>query len=211
MKCEDALLLISGHIDQENTPEEEAQLLQHLEVCAECRGVLRAFLNINNSVQQLDVEPPAELHQNVMKVIRAEAIKPKKQLKRWVGLAVAAAVAIAVGLTAIPKFEQTSVDPAAPMMVRSMAVADVSADPADESSASPQDIAVMRQAAVAVTYELLAEMEICPCETLNSGELLYCFDDADAAEELSEQYNLELYLPEITVADVSYVLLLSQQ
>ena len=36
-------------------------------------------------------------------------------------------------------------------------------------------------------------MEVCACETLEDGTLLYILESADAAAELAENYGLELY------------------
>ena len=43
MTCEDALVLLSGHLDGENSEEEEAQLSAHLRQCPACRELLAAF------------------------------------------------------------------------------------------------------------------------------------------------------------------------
>ncbi len=210
MKCEDALLLISGHIDQENTPEEEAQLLQHLQQCPECRNILRAFEEMNSSLVALNEEPPKDLRQNVMNVIRAENTSPKKQRRRWIGLAVAAALAIVIGAAAVPKFTPAPTEADAPMVARAVPMA-AEVLSADSIEVSPQEIADAKNAAVAVTYELYPELEVCECEMLENGALLYCLDHAEAAEALSELYDLELFLPEQALADVSYALLLPPQ
>lgn len=207
MKCEDALLLISGHIDQENTPEEEAQLLQHLQHCPECRNVLQSFEEMQSDLLALNEEPPADLRENVMNVIRSDTAVPKKQHRRWVGLAVAAALALVIGAAALPKFEPAPAEPDMPMMARSMPVAEETLS-ADAVQVSPQEIAESRHAAVTVTSELLPEMEVCVCETLETGELLYCLESVSDAENLSEQYDLPLYVPSQIAAEVSYALLL---
>ena len=75
MKCEESLLLISGHIDGENTPEEENMLQAHLETCSHCRGILQAYLDVDNGVAALQEEPPENLVKNVMAAIG----KPKKK------------------------------------------------------------------------------------------------------------------------------------
>ena len=210
MKCEDALLLISGHIDQENTPEEEAQLLQHLQQCAECRKVLQAFEEMNSSLAALNVEPPADLRRNVMEVIRTETAVPKKHNRRWISLAAAAALAIVIGAAAIPKFTPAPAEDDEPMMARSVPFTAETLS-ADFLEQTPQEIADAKQAAVVVVYELYPELEVCECETLENGALLYCLENADSAEVISEQYDLELFLPERALADASYALLLLPQ
>ncbi len=210
VKCEDALLLISGHIDQENTPEEEAQLLQHLQQCPDCRKVLQAFEEMHSGLAALNEEPPADLRQNVMNVIRSEVPAPGKQSRRWMGLAVAAALALVIGAAAMPKWEPAPAEAEPAAMSRTAPAAEeVLSDAVTE--AEPQALAESRQAAVVVTCELLPEMEVCPCETLESGELLYCLESASAAGTLSEQYGLPLYLPSEAAADASYALLLPAQ
>ena len=71
MTCDEALELISGHIDQENTPEEEALLQAHLQTCAQCREVLQAFIDMEGGISCLE-EPPADLRERVMEAIHAE-------------------------------------------------------------------------------------------------------------------------------------------
>ena len=209
MKCEDALLLISGHMDQENTAEEEAQLQLHLENCEACRAVLQAFEEMNGGLIALEEEPPADLHRNVMNMIREESAAPKKRNRRWVGIAVAAAFAVVIGASAMPKFAPAPVETNMPMTARAVpgTMEMLSAD----TGVSAQDIANEKQAVVAVTYEVYSELEDCECETLEDGAILYCLNDADAAEAISKQYHLDLFLPPQVSSDVSYALLLPLQ
>ena len=229
MTCEEALLLISGHIDNENTPEEEAQLQLHLAQCDQCRQVLQAFLEIDSGIAALEAEPPAMLHERIMEAVRAEApVKKRKQSFRWAGLAVAAALVVVIGMASMPQFQKKEADMAAPMLARSMpetteqvaaysaqmpdetqnVAADVMQDAVSAAEHTPQSIADARQADVAVTTELLPEMEICPCETLESGALLYQLQNTDDAVNLSRIYGVELFQPTSGVAEASYALLL---
>ena len=66
MNCEDALCLISGHIDGQNTAEEEALLQAHLENCASCREILQAYQAVDQGVAALEEEPPQGLAEAVM-------------------------------------------------------------------------------------------------------------------------------------------------
>ena len=209
MKCEDALLLISGHIDHENTAEEEAQLQLHLDNCEACRAILQAFEEMDGGLVLLEEEPPADLHRNVMNMIREERAAPKKRNRRWFGIAVAAAFAVVIGASALPKPTPAPVEANMPMAARAVpgTVEMLSAD----TGVSAQNIADEKQAAVAVTYELYPELEVCECESLEDGALLYCLSNADAAEALSQQYHLDIYLPSQAVSDVSYALLLPLQ
>ena len=43
MNCEEAMELLSGSIDGENTPEEERRLQAHLAECPACRALLEAY------------------------------------------------------------------------------------------------------------------------------------------------------------------------
>ena len=62
---------------------------------------------------------------------------------------------------------------------------------------------------MAVTGEVLPDMELCPCETLQNGLLLYCLERSDAAVELSRLYGVELFRPaQYGSENVSYALLL---
>ena len=107
MTCEEALVLISGHIDNENTPEEEAQLRLHLAQCDQCRQVLQTFLEIDSGIAALEAEPPAMLHERIMEAVRAEApVKKWKHSFRWAGLAVAAALVVVIGMASMPQFQK---------------------------------------------------------------------------------------------------------
>lgn len=205
MTCEEALVLISGHIDAENTPEEEAQLRAHLECCPSCRDVLAAFEEIEAGVTGLEEEPPAGLREAVMAEIRKEKRGRRKNRTRWAGLAVAAALVVVMGagLLGKPMTAPQSDVPAA-AAARMMPQAETAA----KADTDPQVLAEDLCADVAVTAELLPEMEVCPCETLESGGLLYCLETAEEAAQLSETYDLELYQPKTVSSDVSYALLL---
>ena len=57
MNCEEALVLISGHLDHENTAEEEAQLQRHLEACAACRSLLDTLREMENGFPTMEEVP----------------------------------------------------------------------------------------------------------------------------------------------------------
>lgn len=224
MTCDEALELISGHIDQENTPEEEALLQAHLQTCAQCREVLQAFIDMEGGISCLE-EPPADLRERVMEAIHAEAPAPKKKhAKRWGSLAIAAALVAVIGISTIglPEKQAQQSAEAVPMMARVMpeptafaaeeaALELETTDSAVYSSViDPQQLADERQADVAVTYELLPEMEVCTCETLESGAVLYLLETADGAVNLSRIYGVELYQAAIHSGSCSYALLLPQ-
>ena len=212
MTCEEALVLISGHLDGENTEQEEAQLQAHLEGCPSCREILEALSQIDQKIQNMEAEFPANFCEDVMAAIRAEQVPVrKKKHPIWPVLTTAAAAAP---------------DEAEPMLARSaedtmeFAVYDAADEDAENKMAvtmytaaptgpDPQVLAEERSADVAVSYELLPELENRDGETLEDGTVLYALDSAGAAAQLSRIYGLALYEPEDASAAVSYVLVIS--
>ena len=110
MNCEQALELLSGHIDGANTPEEEAQLQAHLASCADCRAILAAYEELDSGLSALKAQPPAALAQNVMEAVRQEASAGKKirrfPVRSIAATAVAAALLLVVGTTYLPKLSR---------------------------------------------------------------------------------------------------------
>ena len=94
MECSDALILISGHIDEQNTPQEEAALQAHLLTCPDCRKVLDAYVCIDAGVCDLNEPAPEGLADTVMSRIRTE--KTKKQRSPWHSIGAAAGLVAAV-------------------------------------------------------------------------------------------------------------------
>lgn len=98
MNCEQALILLSGHLDGQNTQEEELVLQAHLEVCAECRALLDTFTAVDQGVAALEAEPPAALLSGVMERIKSAppmGAQPKKHRFFFgPGTAVAAVAAV---------------------------------------------------------------------------------------------------------------------
>ena len=117
MNCEKFLELISGHIDESNTPEEEARLQAHLASCASCRAILSAYEELDQGLSALKAEPPAELARNIMESIRQETPAPRK-VRRFpargiAATAVAAALLLVVGITYLPSLDRGTEDAAA--------------------------------------------------------------------------------------------------
>lgn len=222
MTCEQALELLSGQLDHINTPEEAAQLQAHLDQCEACRELLRVLKENDEAVRGLSVEPPAELRAGVMTRIRAEQSVRRKKKRVWLGIGAAAALVCAVGIgsLALPvEAPETPMEPAV-MMARSMPAAETVHDtPAydaeegffhkDPSLKRPvQELAEELGADIAVTYELYAEMELCSCEALADGSLLYHLTTRDGAVQLSRCYGVELVCPAGgATSDISYALL----
>lgn len=208
MKCEEALLLISGQIDGTNTDEEMALLREHLASCPDCRRTMEVLTQIEQEIAGLEEESPASLKTNVMNAIRAEA-RPKRRARRWAPIAVAAALVVVVGMTQFGQLNRANL--AAPASIEasersvaySRSVTEVSAQIVDS-----QRLADELGGDVAVARDLLPEMEVCSCETLEDGTLLYLLDCAETAAELSEKYGLELYRPSVALGDRSYARLM---
>lgn len=191
MNCEEALLLISGHLDDMNTPEEEAALQAHLAVCGHCREVLSVFRENDKKIAAAKEPAPKTLCGNVMAQIKGE--EKKKTRHRWSGLAVAAALVLAIGIAAV----RPSVADQVPQMVSEVQTYTMSRSmPNQDGGEVAQKIADERSGAVAVVHELYYEIESYPCETLEEGYLLYILPDHDAVVFLSENYGCVIYEPE---------------
>lgn len=203
MKCEDMLLLISGHLDGENTAEEEQVLQAHLCDCEDCRRVLQAFEMADAGLLQANEHAPEDLCADVMAQIKKETGKKKR--RPWIGVAVAAALTLVVGLgsalqdTAFVDSPQTASTAQTYTMARG-----VSAD----AHAVAEGLVQERGAPVAVVRELYYELETCECETLYEGYVLYILQDPEGAAALAEDYGCAIYGPVgETAYTVSYALL----
>ena len=75
MKCEDVLLLISGHIDGENTAEEEQLLQAHLCDCEDCRRVLQAYEAADAGLMQAKEPAPEGLCADVMAAVTGDDLQ----------------------------------------------------------------------------------------------------------------------------------------
>ena len=92
MNCDEALILISGHLDGTNTEAEEKSLREHLETCEDCRRLLRQMEENDRLLRESKAEVPADLKDRIMKEVRGSR-KSKKPFYISVaasGLAVAA-------------------------------------------------------------------------------------------------------------------------
>lgn len=204
MKCEDVLLLISGHLDGENTLEEEQLLQAHLCSCEDCRNVLRAFEEVDAGLAELKESAPDGLRGDIMAQIKKETSKKKR--RPWYGLAVAAALTLVIGVSAIMDLPEEECEPQTISntetyaLSRSVTVEDV--------QMPAQRIAEECGAAVVVIHELYYEIETYPCQTTDEGYLLYVLPDDDLASEMAENYGCQLYEPAGEVDQtVSYALL----
>lgn len=92
--CEYAALL-SGHIDQMNTAEEEALLQAHLSQCAHCRELLRQMEAADDALRALPAEAPGDLAARIMQNVRSQP-KKRRFAKRLIPLATAGLAAAAM-------------------------------------------------------------------------------------------------------------------
>ena len=190
MNCYEALELISGHLDENNTPEEEAALQAHLACCDQCRSLLLDFKQTEVVLSSMKEPAPSDLCDGVMVQIRKET--RKKARRRWNSLAVAAVLVLVIGAAAAVKPEQVIDEPQmatatseAYVMSRSL--------PSQDGETVAKQISQIRGASVAVVHEMYHEIESYPCETLEEGYLLYVLPDHDAAVFLSETYGCAIY------------------
>ena len=209
MRCEDALLLISGHLDHANTQEEETALQKHLHGCEACRDILKAYEEADTGIVSLQEKAPDDLRGNVMSQIKKER---RGKFRPWAGIAVAAALTLVIGAGAMMEEydiidlvdEEVVHEPKAAseldMQVYSRTM------PAANGEALAQQLAQERNAEVVLIHELYYEVESYDCETLDEGAVLYILPDHDAAIYLSETYGCVIYEPE-QQTETSYALL----
>ncbi|MBQ9968330.1 MAG: zf-HC2 domain-containing protein [Oscillospiraceae bacterium] len=205
MKCEDVLLLISGHLDGENTAEEEQALQAHLCDCEACRHVMQAFEEADAGLIQTKEHAPDGLCADVMAQIKRESAKKKR--RPWIGIVAAAGLMLVIGVGAavehtVPATEPQTISAEQPYtytMARGVS---------SDAHAVAEKIVKEREACVAVVRELYYELESCQCETLEEGYVLYTLQDPDGASALAESYGCALYGPiREASASVSYALL----
>lgn len=109
MNCENALELLNRELDGALTEAESAALRAHLDACPDCRETWRQLHELDALLQESELEPPAALHDGVMRAIRQE--QKRKPRRAWLPAAAIAAAAVLVllagkaGLIALPGFE----------------------------------------------------------------------------------------------------------
>ena len=108
--CDRALELISAGLDGALTPEEKDWLEKHLEHCPACRALDADLASLHQLLPTLAPEPPAELKERIMDVVRAEKTVPfpareqkkPRRWKAWVSVAAVAALVFLGGRAALP-------------------------------------------------------------------------------------------------------------
>ena len=101
MNCNDYLPLLSGHLDGENSPEEEQRLQAHLAQCADCRARLQAFERGDRLLRADTAVPPAGLTASILAAAAKTPQRPVKKPRRayWGGFATGLAAAALVVFT----------------------------------------------------------------------------------------------------------------
>ena len=94
MNCENALELMNRELDEALTAEESAALQAHLDACPDCRETWRQLHELDALLQESELEPPAALHDGVMRAIRQE--QKRKPRRAWLPAAAIAAAAALV-------------------------------------------------------------------------------------------------------------------
>ena len=105
MNCENALELMNRELDEALTAEESAALRAHLDACPDCRETWRQLHELDALLQESELEPPAALHDGVMRAIRQEQRKPRRAWLPAAAIAAAAALVLLAGkagLIALP-------------------------------------------------------------------------------------------------------------
>lgn len=95
MNCEDYSVLLSGHLDEMNTPQEEEELQAHLAQCASCRKLLEQMCENDRKMREECPLPPLDLKNRIM----AEVHKTKKSKKPFYISLAASSLAAAAALT----------------------------------------------------------------------------------------------------------------
>lgn len=136
--CDRALELISLELDGELTPEEHAELEEHLAACGECRGAAEELRQLHTLLPELEEEVPEGLHQAIMDRIGAEKVVPLSRarkaphIRRWASLAAVFAV-ILLGAGTLKSFQGGSSTGAAPAAA-SVTTAEAAQDTAGTAS-----------------------------------------------------------------------------
>lgn len=95
MECSEALILLSGHLDGQNSPQQEAALQAHLDHCPDCRKILLDYEDTDRRLAALNAPVPENLSSSVMANIRAVPVK-KKTHRPWIGIGTATGLVAAV-------------------------------------------------------------------------------------------------------------------
>ena len=209
MNCENALELMNRELDEALTAEESAALQAHLDACPDCRETWRQLHELDALLQESELEPPAALHDGVMRAIRQEQRKPRRA---WLP---AAAIAAAAALVLLPGFEQTDVISVNIGSAVEQIFAQTGAEAPDEAAAQQAaELSAETGLDVLLVWNsgVPAELETTPYETAQNGARLYCVT-GQLAQAILDGYITAAYSPDDVFSDLpekeaAYVLVL---
>lgn len=120
MACNGILDQISAHLDGELSPEEAAELAEHLERCPQCRQLARELEQVHALLSGAAlVQVPEQLHRRLVESVQQDAASAPKRsrralVRRVAGLAACAAVCLGAWRLALPLQDAGTVYSAAP-------------------------------------------------------------------------------------------------
>lgn len=162
MTCENALILLSGHLDGVNTQEEETELFAHLQSCAGCRDLLAAFEAADAGIQALEAEPPAGLSERILAAVRQEP-RRQKRVRPWLAPVATAAVLALVcwaGIRTLPMLGSQTANTALTQTARAdMTAADTAVAETTEEENCSADAALPEAYTEADTSSYSSEMD----------------------------------------------------
>lgn len=218
MNCENALELMNRELDEALTGEESAALQAHLDACPDCRETWRQLHELDALLQESELEPPAALHDGVMRAIRQEQRKPRRAWLPAAAIAAAAALVLLAGkagLIALPGFEQTDVISVNIGSAVEQIFAQTGAKTPDEAAAQQAaELSAETGLDVLLVWNsgVPAELETTPYEAAQSGARLYCVT-GQLAQTILDEYGAAAYSPDDVFSDLpekeaAYVLVL---
>lgn len=218
MNCENALELMNRELDEALTAEESAALQAHLYACPDCRETWRQLHELDALLQESELEPPAALHEGVMRAIRQEQRKPRRAWLPAAAIAAAAALVLLagkVGLIALPGFEQTDVISVNIGSAVEQIFAQTGAEAPDEAAAQQAaELSAETGLDVLLVWNsgVPAELETTPYEAAQSGARLYRVT-GQLAQAILDGYITAAYSPDDVFSDLpekeaAYVLVL---
>lgn len=219
MNCENALELMNRELDEALTAEESAALQAHLDACPDCRETWRQLHELDALLQESELEPPAALHDGVMRAIRqGQKRKPRRAWLPAAAIAAAAALVLLAGkagLIALPGFEQTDVISVNIGSAVEQIFAQTGAEAPDEAAAQQAaELSAETGLDVLLVWNsgVPAELETTPYEAAQNGARLYRVT-GQLAQAILDGYITAAYSPDDVFSDLpekeaAYVLVL---
>ena len=207
MNCENALELMNRELDEALTAEESAALQAHLDACPDCRETWRQLHELDALLQESELEPPAALHDGVMRAIRQEQRKPRRAGLPAAAIAAAAALVLLAGkagLIALPGFEQTDVISVNIGSAVEQIFAQTGAKTPDEAAAQQAaELAAETGLDVLLVWSsgVPSELETMPYELTENGARLYRVT-GQLAQTILDGYIAAAYSPDDVFSDL---------